>query len=140
MKTEGIARIREYGNYVDTKEKIPTDDILIDGKTVGDIGELVLKDREMLSDNGIVIVTATLDRASKAILAGPEILTRGFIYVKENTDIIKEAENISLQVLNEYIKPSYVDFAKVRAGIRDKVVKYNYFFSILWLFNPKSID
>lgn len=126
LKLNGEVVEIDNGNYVDTKEKIPTDDILIDGKTVGDIGELVLKDREMLSDNGIVIVTATLDRASKAILAGPEILTRGFIYVKENTDIIKEAENISLQVLNEYIKPSYVDFAKVRAGIRDKVGKYFY--------------
>ena len=55
---------------------------------------MVLKDRELLSDNGIVIVTATLDKMTKQILAGPEILTRGFIYVKENIDLIKEAQNI----------------------------------------------
>ena len=67
------------GELKDTNEKIHADEILIDGKTVGDIGELVLKDRESLSENGIVIVTVTLDKKNKNILAGPEILTRGLV-------------------------------------------------------------
>ena len=114
------------GELVENKESIKVDDILIDGKTVGDIGELVLKDREALSDNGIVIVTVTLDKETKKVLAGPEILTRGFIYVKDNIDLIKEAESLSLAIVNENIKPNYVDFNKIKSGIRDKVGKYFY--------------
>ena len=114
------------GKLVETGEKVKVDDILIDGKTPGDIGELVLKDRELLSDNGIVIVTATLDKITKQILAGPEILTRGFIYVKENIDLIKEAQNISREIIENNIKPHYVDFNKIKTEVRDKVGKYFY--------------
>ena len=114
------------GQLVDTNEHVHADDILIDGKTVGDIGELVLKDRESLSDNGIVIVTVTLDKQTKKILAGPEILTRGFIYVKDNIDLIKEAEKISLSIIENNIQPNYVDFNKIKTDIRDKVGKYLY--------------
>lgn len=114
------------GKLVETGEKIKVDDILIDGKTPGDIGELVLKDRELLSDNGIVIVTATLDKMTKQILAGPEILTRGFIYVKENIDLIKETQNISREIIENNIKPHYVDFNKIKMEVRDRVGKYLY--------------
>ncbi len=126
LKLNGEVVTFENGNLVETDEKIKIDDILIDGKTVGDIGEAVIKDREALSDNGIVVVTATLDKATKKVLAGPEILTRGFIYVKDNIDIIKEAEKISLEVISEYTKENYVDYSKVKNGIRDKVGKYLY--------------
>lgn len=114
------------GKLSKKEDTVKVDDILIDGKTVGDIGELVLKDREALSDNGIVIVTVTLDKVTKKVLAGPEILTRGFIYVKDNIDLIKEAENISLTIVNENIKSNFVDFNKIKSGIRDKVGKYFY--------------
>lgn len=114
------------GQYIDDNEKIKVDDVLIDGKQSGDIGDLVLKDRELLADNGIVIVTTTLDKSSKKILAGPDILTRGFIYVKDNSELIKEAEKISLEVINECINPNYIDFNKVKNGIRDRLGKYLY--------------
>ncbi|NLL44850.1 MAG: ribonuclease J, partial [Mollicutes bacterium] len=114
------------GVLQESDEKIKVDDILIDGKTVGDIGELVLKDRESLSENGIVIVSVTLDKITKKVLAGPEILTRGFIYVKDNIDLIKEAEKVCLEVVNENIKSGYVEFNKIKTGIRDKLGKYLY--------------
>ncbi len=126
LKLNGQVVTFENGKLVDTNEKIKIDDILIDGKTVGDIGELVLKDRESLSENGIVIVTATLSKSTKKILAGPEILTRGFIFVKENIDLIKETEKISLEIINENIKRNYIDFNKIKLGIRDKLGKYLY--------------
>lgn len=126
LKLNGQVATFENGKLVDNNETIKVDDILIDGKTVGDIGEVVLKDREALADNGIVVVTVTLDRQTKKILAGPEILTRGFIYVKDNIDIIKEIQNISLDVINGHTKENYIDFNKVKIGIRDKVGKYLY--------------
>lgn len=133
MKEENII-LKQNGQVVtfvdgilkDTLESVAIDDILIDGKTVGDIGEVVLKDREILSDNGVVIVTVTLERATKKILAGPEILTRGFIYVKDNIDLIKGAVDLSVEVLQENIKENNVDFNKIKNGIRDRVGKYFY--------------
>ena len=111
---------------VDTFEKIPIDDILIDGKTVGDIGELVIKDREMLGENGIVLVVAIIDKLTKKILSGPEIVTKGFVYVKDNIDLIKEAENMALEIIKNNTKVSYVDYGKTKNEIRDKIGKYFY--------------
>ncbi len=114
------------GKLTDNTAKIKIDDILVDGKNSGDVGELVLRDRELLCDNGIVVVSATIDRKTKKILAGPEILTRGFIYVKDNIDLIKESEKISLEVIKDNINTNYVDFNKIKLGIRDKLGKYLY--------------
>ncbi len=126
LKLNGDVVTFVNGNLVDTDEKIKTDEILIDGKQAGDVGDLVLKDRELLGENGIVIVTTTLDKKTKKILAGPEILTRGFIYVKENTDLIVEASKLSLEVINSFINPNYIDFNKIKLGIREKLGKYFY--------------
>ena len=114
------------GIATDNNETIKTDEILIDGKQTGDIGDLVLKDRELLGSNGIVFITVTLDKDSKKILAGPEILTRGFIYVKDNTDLINEALEKCHDVIEESTTPQYVDFNKVKIGIRDRLGKFFY--------------
>ena len=106
------------------KEIVKIDELLIDGNSTQDIGELVLKDRELLSDNGIVIICATLNRKTKEIEAGPEILTRGFIYVKENNEIIEKMKEISLEVINSNISDNYVEFNKIKNGIREELGKY----------------
>ena len=126
LKLNGEVATFIDGNLVDEYEKVKVDEILVDGKSVGDVGELVLKDREMLSENGIVIVSATINKTSKKIIAGPEILTRGFIFVKDNIDLIKESEKISTDVINEFTKDNYVDFNKIKLGIRDKLGRYFY--------------
>ena len=126
LKLNGEVAYFENGKFIDNGMKVPVDDVLIDGLAAGDVGELVLKDRELLSSNGIVIITATLDKNTKEIVAGPEVLTRGFIYVKENIDLIKEAQKISLNVIKEHSNSNYIDFSKVKLGIRDKVGKYFY--------------
>ena len=126
LKLNGEVATFEDDKLIYTNDKIKVDDILIDGKTIGDVGDLVIKDRELLSENGVVLVSATLDRQTKKLLAGPEILTRGFIYVKENSEIIKEAEKIAVDVITENTRLNYVDFAKVKSGVRDKLGKYLY--------------
>lgn len=114
------------GKLSDNIENIKVDDILIDGKTVGDIGELVIKDREMLGENGIVLVVAIIDKHSKEILSGPEIVTKGFVYVKDNIDLIKEAQNMASEIVKNNTKTSYIDYSKVKNEIRDKIGKYFY--------------
>ncbi|MDD3392160.1 MAG: ribonuclease J [Bacilli bacterium] len=126
LRLNGQTITFENGKLIDNGEKIKIDEVLVDGKNIGDVGEIVLKDRELLSDNGIVIVTVTIDRITKKILAGPEILTRGFIFVKDNADLIKEAQNLVSEVLKENTKPNYIEFNKVKNGVRDKLGKYLY--------------
>ena len=126
LRLNGEVAYFENGELVDNGMKVPVDDILIDGLAAGDVGELVLKDRELLSDSGIVIITATIDKQTKEILAGPEVLTRGFIFVKDNINLIKDAEKIATDVIHENSNSNYVDFSKVKLGIRDKVGKYFY--------------
>ena len=126
LRLNGEVAYFENGELVDNGMKVPVDDILIDGLAAGDVGELVLKDRELLSDSGIVIITASIDKNSKDILAGPEVVTRGFIFAGDNVDLIKDAQKIALDVILENTKSNYVDFSKVKLGIRDKVGKYFY--------------
>lgn len=128
LKLNGDVATFEKGLLTEDREHIPTDEILIDGKSQGDIGELVLKDREMLGESGIVIVSCTLDRATKKILAGPEILTRGFVYVKESTDLLHETEAICLEVIQNNIteEDKKVDYTAIKNEVRDKLGKYFY--------------
>ena len=126
LKLNGDVINFENGILVDKYEHIEVDEIMIDGTRSEDIGELVLKDREMLSDNGIVVVCATLDKKTKEVLAGPSILTRGFVYVKDSGDMIREIERISHEKILENISNNYVEFNKIKNAIRDEVGKYLY--------------
>ena len=126
LKLNGEAAIFENGILTEEKETVPINELLIDGNSTKDIGELVLKDRELLSDNGIVIICATIDKKTKEIMAGPEVLTRGFIYVKESTEIIEKMKEISLEVINSNISNNYVEFNKIKNGIREELGKYLY--------------
>ncbi|MDO4963136.1 MAG: ribonuclease J [bacterium] len=114
------------GSLIDSDKKIPVDEILIDGTSSSDIGDLVLKDREMLSESGIVIVNANISKLSRNIINKVNIITKGFIYVKDNIDIIKESENIVTQVVLENVKNNFIDYNKLRLDIRDRLGKYFY--------------
>lgn len=104
--------------------KIPCGDISIDGDSSDDIGEVVLRDREMLSDNGIIVISATLSKKTKKIIAGPEILTRGFVYVKDSTELIEQIKEICTKVIVENVHENYVDYGKIKSSIRENLSKY----------------
>ena len=116
------------GENTNSLEHIETDEILIAGNKSEDIGDLVLKDREMLGSSGIVIISCTLDKATKKILGGPEILTRGFIYVKESQDMLEETKEISREVIETSIEDNAkrVDYSKIKNDVRDVLGKFFY--------------
>ena len=124
LKENGQIVTINKGKLIESFDKIFVDDILIDGKSSEDVGELVLKDRELLSSNGLVLISATLSKKDKKIIVEPEIMTRGFIYEKDNIDIINEIKNISLTTIKENITPKYADYTKIRNDIREKVGAY----------------
>lgn len=125
LKENGYIVTFENGKLVDNFDRVFVDDILIDGKSSEDVGELVLKDRELLGENGLVLISATLSKKDKKILVGPEIITRGFIYQKDNMDIIDEIKRISLENIKENtFNEKYADYVKIRNEMREKVGAY----------------
>ena len=126
LKENGSIVEFDNGEYIENFDKYFVDDILIDGKSSEDVGELVLKDREMLSANGLVLISATLKKSTKELLIGPEVMTRGFVYDQESNEIIDEIKNISIQTINENIYNKYADYTKIRNEIREKISNYLY--------------
>ncbi len=128
LKQNGDVVLFENGQLVDSREIVEVDDVLIDGNDSSDIGEVVLKDREMLGENGIVIISCTLNRKTKEILAGPEILTRGFIYIKENQEILSKTNEICFDIISNSIQTenNKVDYTRIKTEVRDKLGKYYY--------------
>lgn len=126
LKQNGEVVLFEDGKLVETTEKIKVNAVLIDGKSSDDVGELVIKDREMLSENGIVLISATLSKKNKTLLVGPEVTTRGFIYVKDSKEMIKEIKRISEEIITRNIVENYVDFNKIKTDIRTELSKYLY--------------
>jgi ribonuclease J len=93
--------------------------VLVDGLGVGDVGNIVLKDRQSLSQNGIIIVVMALERGSGQLIAGPDIVTRGFVYVRENEDLIEAAKDVILASVDRFQKSHNGDWAHMKNVIRD---------------------
>ena len=124
LKQNGEMVTFKDGKLVDDFKKVPSGSILIDGDSSDDIGEVVLRDREMLSDNGIMIISATLNKKTKKIIAGPEILTRGFIYVKDSADLLKEIKDICSKIIDDNTHDNFVEFNKIKTNIRDELGRF----------------
>ncbi len=126
LKQNGDVVLIENGKLIDSTDHIKVNDILIDGKSSDDVGELVIKDREMLSENGIVLISATLSKKDKTLLVGPEVTTRGFIYVRDSKEIINEIKHISSDIITRNIIDNFVDFNKIKTEIRTELSKFLY--------------
>lgn len=126
LKQNGEVVIFQDGELQEKGERIRVNDILIDGKSNDDVGDLVIKDREMLSENGIVLISATVDKQSKVLLVGPEVTTRGFIYIKYSQDLIAEIKKICEEIITRNINPKYVDFNQIKIEIREELSRYLY--------------
>lgn len=126
LKQNGEIVKFDNGKLVRDYSKIKVNDVLIDGTSNDDIGDLVIKDREMLSENGIVLISATVDKKDKVLLVGPEVTTRGFIYVKDSQDMINEIKAICENIINRNINPKYIDFNQIKVEIREELSKYLY--------------
>ena len=126
LKENGFVASFVDGKLIHDFKTIKTGVISIDGDSSSDVGELVLKDREMLSNNGIMIISATLEKRNKQILAGPEILTRGFVYVRDSVELIDNIKEICVNIICDNTHNNYIDYNKVKNAIRDSLSKYLY--------------
>ncbi|MFT4145489.1 MAG: ribonuclease J [Mobilitalea sp.] len=95
--------------------------ILVDGLGVGDVGNIVLRDRQLLSENGLIIVVISLEKYSNQVLSGPDIVSRGFVYVRESENLMEEAREIVDKALDKCLSKKNADWGKMKTEIRDSL-------------------
>ena len=100
-------------------DKVQTGAILVDGLGVGDVGNIVLRDRQHLAEDGILIVVLTLEKGTNQLLAGPDIVSRGFVYVRESEGLMEEAKQVLCESLEKCLMNRYADWSRIKLVIRD---------------------
>ncbi|MBS5275620.1 MAG: ribonuclease J [Clostridiales bacterium] len=113
-------------DYIKKVGTVPAGDIYVDGLGVGDVGNIVLNDRKRLSQDGIIIVVATIDSHDGYVVSGPDIVSRGFVYVKDNEELMNAARDLACRVIDEQYDSRYNDWNSVKTKIRDEVSRLMY--------------
>jgi ribonuclease J len=98
--------------------------ILVDGLGVGDVGNIVLRDRQLLSENGLIIVVISLEKYSNQVMAGPDIVSRGFVYVRESENLMEEARVVVEKALDKCLSRNNADWGKMKTEIKDSLSDY----------------
>ncbi|MBB5323616.1 ribonuclease J [Anoxybacillus tepidamans] len=104
--------------------KVPYGNVLIDGLGIGDVGNIVLRDRRLLSQDGILIVVVTLSKEAKKIVAGPEIISRGFVYVRESETLLDEATKMVTNIVNKCMQDYVIEWSSLKLNIREALNQY----------------
>ena len=99
-------------------------DVMIDGNAIGDVGNIVLRDRKVLSEDGIFIVALTVNRKKKKIISRARVNTRGFVYVKKSRDILRESADIANNAVESYLGQDHFEWGELKSLVRDEVGKY----------------
>ncbi len=108
-------------------ETVPAGKVLVDGDSVGDIGNIVLRDRKHLAEDGLLVVVASVDMEDKVLLSGPDIVSRGFVYVRESDELMTEAREIAVNTLIAGINgKGKLDRVALKGKVRDEVSKFLY--------------
>ncbi len=106
---------------------VPSGKVLVDGYGVGDVGNIVLRDRRHLSQDGLIVVVATVDTDAKLLLSGPDIVSRGFVYVRESEELMDEVRQIACDAINRCLeKKDRVDRSELKTAVKDDLSKYLY--------------
>ncbi|NLK73782.1 MAG: ribonuclease J [Clostridiales bacterium] len=102
-------------------KKVPAQGIFVDGLGVGDVGNIVLRDRQLLSENGLLVVVVSLEKYSNQVMAGPDIVSRGFVYVRESENLMEEARAVVEKALDKCLSRNNADWGKIKSEIRDSL-------------------
>lgn len=103
---------------------VPASDVMIDGNAIGDVGNIVLRDRKVLSEDGIFIVAITVNKKEKKIVSKAKIHTRGFVYVKKSRDILRESAELVNTTVENYLAQDSFDWSELKGAVRDDISKF----------------
>ena len=131
----GVAKenviVMSNGNVLELSEEkakitgnVTSQGILVDGLGVGDVGNIVLRDRQHLSQNGLIIVVVTLEKHSNMLIAGPDIVSRGFVYVRESENLMEECHDVVMDALDECLDRGVSDWSKIKTAIKDDLGEF----------------
>ena len=122
-----IGKVIEFKNgKMKVTESVPAGRVLVDGLGIGDVGSVVLRDRKHLAEDGLVIVTVTMDSATNEVVAGPEVLSRGFVYVREAEQLFEDVREVACDTLESCYDKGLHDWATIKTRLRDDVSKFLY--------------
>ncbi|MBQ3064932.1 MAG: ribonuclease J [Clostridia bacterium] len=122
-----IGRVLEVDkNSAKFNGTVPAGRILIDGYGVGDVGNIVLRDRRHLAQDGLIVVVATIDTTERTIISGPDIVSRGFVYVREAEELMEEVRAIAYDAIEECFASNQIDWNHIKSAVKDDLTKYLY--------------
>ena len=107
-------------------EPVPVGEILVDGLGIGDVGNVVLRDRKHLSQEGLIIVAMAFDRTNGILVSGPDVISRGFVYVRENEDIIEQIQDVVRAIILSYGRIDGADWPIIKNRIKDELHRFIY--------------
>lgn len=123
--------IMSNGNVLELSEErakivgnVTSQGILVDGLGVGDVGNIVLRDRQHLSQNGLIIVVVTLEKHSNMLVAGPDIVSRGFVYVRESENLMEECHDVVMDALDGCLDKGTSDWSRIKTAIKDELGEF----------------
>ena len=112
------------GEYGRKAGRVPAQGVFVDGLGVGDVGNIVLRDRQHLSQNGLLIIVVTLEKFSNQLVAGPDIVSRGFVYVRESETLMEDARQVVKEALIECLSKNVTDWGKIKNTIKDSLGEF----------------
>jgi len=120
VKILKCGEVLEIGeDFFDVVDKVPAHGVFVDGLGVGDVGNIVIRDRQHLSKNGLIVVAITLESGSKQVLAGPDIVSRGFVYVREAELLIEQCKDVVSETIYNCLEDGNADWNKIKNSIKD---------------------
>ena len=103
------------------KEEVPTNYIFVDGLGVGDVGEVVLRDRQALSEDGMFVIVAVVDTQTKKVKGSPDIISRGFVYLRESKQLLSETRNKVIEIIEKSSTSNPINATYIKDEIRNKI-------------------
>ena len=126
MLDNGVVMQIQKGNLVPYNELITNGDFLVDGSLENDVSDVVLRDREMLSTDGVLLIIANVDARNRKIVSTPEIVSRGFVYMKENDELIEQVHEVFNEVTKKVFTHKYIDWRVYKENVKSDLQKFLY--------------
>ena len=122
-----IGKVMELGKKsIHISGTVQAGRVLVDGTGIGDVGSVVLRDRKHLAEDGMLVVAMTLSREDNSLISGPDIITRGFVYVKESESLMEELREVAMETLDDCQYRNISDWATIKSAIKSELSRYLY--------------
>ena len=116
----------EDGKYIGITGEVVSNEVLVDGKAFKDVGDVVMRDRELLADDGVILISANINPRTKTIIVGPEIVSRGFAFERENEDLLIKTKELFMLVSSKCLATKFINWSEYKTAIKNEISHYIY--------------